>query len=135
MTDSSNNHGGVPRQLLVSAHAVERFQQRVARDDTSAQAREALKQMVLAGTLRPRPRHWTRNVAHTPGLRFLYWAELPNVCALVLDGVVVTLVTRETCRTSARRGCNRGGPDRRYERIARRRRLAELRATSAGWAA
>jgi hypothetical protein len=41
-----------------------------------------------------------RNVKKTPGLRFIYWAELPGVCGLVLDGALITLVTRELFRSA-----------------------------------
>ena len=51
------------------------------------------------GQVRSTPRHWMRARARlTPGLRFVYWAEQAHVCALVLDGVVVTVVTRSLCR-------------------------------------
>ena len=56
--------------------------------------------MVARGRMRSRPRHWTRGVHQTPGLRFLYWADMPDLCALVLDGVVITVLTREVCRPS-----------------------------------
>jgi hypothetical protein len=61
-------------------------------------------------------------------LRFLYCAELPHVCGLVLDGVIVTVLTRELCRRSAGgdRSYDRGFKTRRSERVTRRRRLLEL---------
>lgn len=34
----------------------------------------------------------------TPGLRFVYWAEKSDVCVLVLDGTVITILTRTLCR-------------------------------------
>jgi hypothetical protein len=113
------------RRIRISAHAVERYRLRVAPNSSLAAARFALEQMTVAGNLRPRPRHWTRNVSPTPGLRFLYWAELPSVCGLVLDGVLMTVVTRELCRasTSARadRTYDRGRRPERHQRITRRR--------------
>jgi hypothetical protein len=119
------------RRIRISAHAVERYCLRVAPNASAADARFALEQMAVAGNLRPRPRHWTRNVSPTPGLRFLYWAELPRVCGLVLDGVLITVVTRELCRTSTAersydRSYDRGRRPERHQRIARRRRALDL---------
>ena len=55
---------------------------------------------VNRGRKRPTPRHWTR-VRPAPGLRFVYWAERPDVCALLLGGKVVTVTTRALYHTTA----------------------------------
>jgi hypothetical protein len=49
------------------------------------------------GKRRPTPRHWT-TVQPEPGLTFIYWAELPYICAIVKNGVVVTILTRRLCK-------------------------------------
>jgi hypothetical protein len=115
------------RTLHVSAHAAERFRLRVSPRASLLECRLQLEEMATAGQLRSRPRHWT-TVEPTTGLRFLYWAELPHVCGLVLDGVIVTVLTRDVCRsTAAVRRRDRRRPTRRYERIVRRQRLFELK--------
>jgi hypothetical protein len=58
-----------------------------------------LGRMVSLGRVRSTPRHWMRDIKQTPGLRYLYWAELPGVCGLVLDGALLTLITRELCKS------------------------------------
>jgi hypothetical protein len=114
------------RKLRVSAHAADRFRLRVSPAASPEEALRRLEQMAAAGRLRSRPRHWT-NVEPAPGLRFLYWAELPHVCGLVLEGVIVTVLTRDLCRRRTRyRAYDRDRPTRRYERITRRQRLLEL---------
>jgi hypothetical protein len=44
---------------------------------------------------------WPRQ--RDPGLRFVYWSGLPDICALLLDGAVVTVLTREMFRSLPRR--------------------------------
>ena len=39
----------------------------------------------------------------TGGLRFVYWSERSDVCALVIDGAVVTVLTRALCRPKVTR--------------------------------
>ena len=114
------------RRIDISAHAIDRYRQRVDRLASRGTGRAVLTEMTLKGHLRSRPRHWMRHVEQTPGLRFLYWAELPQVCALVLDGVVVTVLTREVCRSSRHRRSEHDRPMRREARVARRHRLLEL---------
>lgn len=94
-----------PRTPTLSAHAIERWQERV---DPSAPRRDAatdLLRFVLSGRRRPTPRHWTA-VRPQPGVWFVYDAEQPGVCAVVVDRTVVTVLTRALCRATNRR---RGG--------------------------
>ena len=89
---------GTPR-VFVALHAIERCQQRVAPDLTIDEIRALLLTMVSSGRVRTTPRKWMKgSVSLTPGLRFVYWSELPDVCGLVRDGTLVTVVTRTTCR-------------------------------------
>jgi hypothetical protein len=83
----------------VTHHAVDRYLERVDPAATRRQAAEAIRRIVGLGNARSTPRHWMRDlVRHTPGLRFVYLAEQPGVCALVVDGAVVTILTRQLCR-------------------------------------
>jgi hypothetical protein len=87
------------RTRMISWHAVERWQERVERGASPLDARGALRQFLTGGRVRPTPRHWT-TAAPEPGLCFVYWASRPGVCALVRENTVVTILTRELCRTS-----------------------------------
>jgi hypothetical protein len=89
-------------RIRTSTHAVRRWIERVDTDATSAEARQALADFLCCGRARPTPRHWT-DVEAAPGLRFVYWSSRPGVCALVVDGVVVTVLTRNLCRAGAPR--------------------------------
>jgi hypothetical protein len=88
----------------ITQHAIERYISRVEPSASPDRARACVEQIVIRGQVRSTPRHWMRHqVRITPGLRFVYWAEQPYVCALVLDGAVVTIVHRSLyCR---RQGC------------------------------
>src|SRR4051794_24834083 len=82
-------------RVRLSEHAIERYCERVEVGCRPGTARERLNQMATFGRMRSTPRHWMRRrVSTTEGLRFLYWAHMPNVCALVRGDTVVTVVTR-----------------------------------------
>lgn len=89
-------------KVRITDHVIQRYCQRVDPAASATQARLVLGRMVSLGRARSTPRHWMRNVNQTPGLVFLYWAELPGVCGLVINGALVTLVTRELCRRDRR---------------------------------
>ena len=131
-TCSLTTHYAVARHLRVSAHAVERFQSRVYPTSSAAACRLLLERMVSCGKTRSRPRHWMRQIEPAPGLRFLYWVELPHVCGLVVNGVVVTVLTRALCRPvktydrSYDRNYERDRTTSRQQRVARQTRLREL---------
>ncbi len=81
---------------FVSAHAIQRYQERV---DPTVSRREALRdirEVVNEGKARPRPRHWT-HVDARPGSRYVYWAGRPGVCVVMRDGAVVTVFSRQAC--------------------------------------
>jgi hypothetical protein len=80
----------------VSRHAVDRYRERVDRSVSTSTARRAIRQILRAGRWRPTPRKWMRHVRKTPGLRFVYWHERPHICLLVLEGTVVTVLTRSS---------------------------------------
>ncbi len=84
----------------ITQHAIERYISRVEPSASPNRARACVERIVIRGQVRSTPRHWMRHrVRITPGLRFVYWAEHPYVCALVLEGAVVTIVHRSLyCR-------------------------------------
>lgn len=84
--------------VRLTQHVIDRYRQRVDPAASPQEARLVLGRMVCLGRVRSTPRHWMRSVNPTPGLRFLYWAELPGVCGLVMDGALMTLITRELCK-------------------------------------
>jgi hypothetical protein len=88
------------RRVRISVHAVDRWCERVDPGATRLQARFALGQLISRGRIRATPRHWT-DVDAAPGLTFVYWVQRPSVCALVVDGVVVTVLTRVLCRSTS----------------------------------
>jgi hypothetical protein len=87
-----------PLVLFLTRHAVDRYLERVEPGLSRAEASRRLSTVVSLGRFRPTPRHWMRDVKWSPGLRFLYWAGEPNVCALIREGAVVTVLTRRLCR-------------------------------------
>jgi hypothetical protein len=89
-------------QVRLSAHAVQRWSERVDPGAAQIEARFALGQLISHGRVRATPRHWT-DVGADPGLTFVYWSHRPTVCALIVDGVVVTVLTRTLCRSTAAR--------------------------------
>jgi hypothetical protein len=88
----------------VSRHAIQRYLERVDDSLSPAKARRAVQEILRAGRSRSTPRRWTQHVRATPGLRFVYWHERPDICLLVLDGTVVTVLTRARSRDALRDG-------------------------------
>jgi len=83
----------------ISQHAIERCRQRVGPQLSDAGAAVLLGRLAAEGRARPTPRRWMRGkVAQTPGLRFIYWSDLPDVCALAVQSTIVTVVTRSLYR-------------------------------------
>jgi hypothetical protein len=85
--------------VRITKHAIERYQARVNPKASQDDARLMLCRMVCMGHVRSTPRHWMRTAAKTPGLVFVYWSQMPGVCALVLNGALITVITRKTCQT------------------------------------
>lgn len=110
----------------VSAHAVERWQQRVERQASAETARSALHTFIRNGTSRSTPRRWMKDVRQTPGLRYVYSHEYPGVCVLVTAHTALTVVTKSLCgsRAQLRRVRPRSGG-----RPHRRPRLEDARST------
>jgi hypothetical protein len=88
-------------QPHITQHAIDRYITRVDPGASRDQARRAIARILTHGQSRSTPRHWMRQrVRLTPGLRFIYWADQSGVCAMVLDGAVITIVTRALYRRS-----------------------------------
>lgn len=90
-------------RIRLSAHVVQCWCERVDPGATQLEARFALAQLVSNGRVRATPRHWT-DADPAPGLTFVYWAQRPSICVLIVDGVVVTVLTRTLCRSTAPHG-------------------------------
>jgi len=85
-------------QLFISSHAIARYRARAEPTISFEEARLRLGRFAAMGRHRSTARHWMRDsVRATPGLSFIYWSEMPDVCALVRDGTVVTVITRQMC--------------------------------------
>ena len=108
--------------VVVTEHSVKRCQQRIAPSLTCNKTRALLQAMVSKGRSRATPRRWTKgNVLPTPGLRSVYWSGLPDVCGLVVNHTLVTVVTRLIGRRQRSTGCLRSD----YVQHKRRIRLTE----------
>lgn len=91
--------------MVVTHHAVQRYQQRVEPVGTEV-ARRKLVAAVSRTRARPTPRWWTP-VRAAPGRSFVYPVEMPGVCLLIRDGAVVTVFLRSQCRAWDRRASRR----------------------------
>jgi hypothetical protein len=82
--------------VLITHHAIQRFQKRVA-PISAVEAARSISAAAAHARVRTTPRRWML-VAPEPGLLFLYPASLPGVCLLVRDGTVITVFERSQCR-------------------------------------
>jgi hypothetical protein len=83
----------------ITRHAIDRYIGRVDHAASHDEAQRCIARIIEGGHVRSTPRHWMRAGARlTPGLRFVYWAGQADVCLLVLDGAVITVITRALCR-------------------------------------
>ena len=82
---------------FVSSHAIERYQQRVDASSDRRAALAAILQILRTAHARSGPRHWMRVAATAPGTRYLYSAQRPNVCLVLVNGVIVTVHSRRVC--------------------------------------
>ncbi len=82
--------------VRVSAHAAQRWIERVDPGASFSEARMAVAQFIALGRARPCPRRFMRGqVRQEPGTRFVYNARRAGVCAVITEGVVATILTRE----------------------------------------
>src|SRR4051794_15771008 len=83
---------------VVTNHAIERWQQRVDHHASTRSAYLAIERMLRAGRWRATPRHWMSETRPAPGTMFVYWDRCPGIAVIVIDGVAVTVLTRDLCR-------------------------------------
>ena len=89
--------------IRISHHAILRYQDRVDASSSLASAVGAIRQILTTGAARPRPRNWTTSRAE-PGMRWIYGADRPDICLVVRNSTVVTVLTVELCAQSLDRG-------------------------------
>jgi hypothetical protein len=85
------------RFLVVSSHAITRYQQRVRPASSRLEALAEIREIASRARVRSRPRWWTQVAGERPGCRYLYCASQPHVCLVVKDGVVITVFSRQAC--------------------------------------
>jgi hypothetical protein len=85
------------RFLVVSSHAIARYQQRVRPAASRLETLAEIREIASRARARSRPRWWTRVAGERPGCRYLYCASRPEVCLVVRGGVVVTVFSRQVC--------------------------------------
>ncbi len=90
------------RDIRISAHAIQRWQQRVDPEATWLTAHVAIRRFLKTSRIRPTPRHWLKR-RPTPGTTFAFCAVRPSVCIIVVDSVAVTVVTRGLMSAAPRR--------------------------------
>jgi hypothetical protein len=81
---------------FISAHAIERYRQRVDPTATTRQAVQSIRALLASGNARSRPRKWTR-VPVRAGFRYLYSSNPADVCLVLKGGAVVTVFSRAAC--------------------------------------
>lgn len=109
-----------PRPFVrITTHAVERYRERVDSGVTRTEAAGRIHRILADGIERDRPRAWMEQIQEHPGTTFVYCPIDAEVCLVVRDGTVLTVLTRELCddRPPARRPQRSG----RQVRVARRR--------------
>jgi hypothetical protein len=90
-------------QIRISQHAIQRYQERVDASASVASAVGAMRQILTTGAARPRPRNWTTSRAE-PGMRWIYGADRQDICLVVRNNTIVTVLTVELCAQSLDRG-------------------------------
>lgn len=107
--------------VRISNHAIDRYRDRVDLKSDRRAAFAAVGAILAAGTVRTTPRWWTTSRLE-PGTRLVYSAVNSDVCLILKNDTVVTLVTRALCApsgsvTPARRPGIRSGPYARSNRV------------------
>ena len=90
-----------PATVVITAHAVQRYRERVEGVPRRLVARR-LGGLVAAARWRSRPRAWTEVVLH-PGVIYGYTVGRPDVCLLLRHNALVTVLSRRHLQQSARR--------------------------------
>ncbi len=87
--------------ITITAHVVQRWQQRVDPDATWLGAHLAIRRFLKGSRVRPTPRHWMRRPT-APGTTYAFTAGSPGVCVIIKDGTAVTVITRRLVRAAPR---------------------------------
>ena len=95
---------GARPEPRISQHAIDRYIERVDASVSRHNAKREIDEILAAGTRRATPRRWMRNVRKTPGLRFVYWHERPDICVLLFADTVLTVLTRNRPTSALRLG-------------------------------
>jgi hypothetical protein len=90
------------RETRITAHAIERWQQRVDPDANWLSAHLAIRRFLNQSRWRPTPRHWMHRPA-VSGTIYTYSASQPDICIHVTGDAAVTVTTRELVRSTPRR--------------------------------
>ena len=89
--------------LSISAHAIDRWIERVDRTMSRPEARLAIVRFASLGKVSEKPRRWMRRVPQ-PGDRYIYSASRPGICLVVAaDRTVVTVYSRDSASSRPRR--------------------------------
>ena len=86
-----------PMALLITDHAVQRYRERVERVPRWLALRR-IRAMIRTASWTSRPRSWMAVVLHS-GTVYGYGAARPDVCLLVRDAAVVTVLSRRFLAT------------------------------------
>jgi hypothetical protein len=97
------------REIHITEHAIERWQERVDPANSWLAAHLAIRKLLNSGRSRATPRHWMRRPIE-PGTAYDFSASYPGVCAIVSDDAAVTIITRELVRNSPPRSIRADGP-------------------------
>jgi hypothetical protein len=123
----------VVETLFISTHAIRRYRERVDPIAASASVVRAIREIVISGRSRSRPRRWT-TVKTRPGCRYMYLAVRPDICVVVRGDVVVTVFSRQVCRAWRAELCweliaGSGSPQRLQHDVVRRTERCRYRNT------
>jgi hypothetical protein len=83
--------------LLITAHAVQRYCERVEPGSSAQTANAAIAEIAATGRRRARPRRWTRIAGCRPGAVYVYSHCHPGVCLVMRREAVVTVFSRRAC--------------------------------------
>ena len=86
--------GGQP--IRITTHALDRFQERMNRGASRQDAFAAMRELLAYGLVRTSPRWWTSGRVEA-GTRYVYSDLDPDVCLVVVDDAVATVLTRQLC--------------------------------------
>lgn len=81
-----------PAGVVITSHAVQRYRERVE-GVSSRLAVRRIRSLIATARWRSRPLPWTSIVLH-PGIVYGYAAGRPDVCLLMRNDAVVTVLTR-----------------------------------------